>query len=55
MQMTTYLSFRGQCEEAFKCYEATLGGRIGPCSGTLGRPWLAKSRPTGRTKSCTAV
>ena len=29
MQMTTYLSFRGQCEEAFKYYEATLGGRVG--------------------------
>src|SRR5687768_2577557 len=29
MQMTTYLSFRGQCEEAFRCYEATLGGRVG--------------------------
>ena len=24
MQMTTYLSFRGQCEEAFRYYEATL-------------------------------
>jgi PhnB protein len=30
MQLATYLSFRGQCEEAFRCYEATLGGRVGP-------------------------
>lgn len=30
MEMTTYLSFHGQCEEAFNFYEATLGGRIGP-------------------------
>lgn len=28
MQLTTHLSFRGQCEEAFKCYERLLGGRI---------------------------
>jgi PhnB protein len=36
MQMTTYLSFRGECEEAFKCYEATLGGRLGPIFRYLG-------------------
>ncbi len=36
MQMTTYLSFRGQCEEAFRCYEATLGGRVGPIFRYLG-------------------
>ena len=36
MQMTTYLSFRGQCEEAFSCYEATLGGRLGPIFRYLG-------------------
>lgn len=28
MQLTTHLSFRGQCEEAFKRYERLLGGRI---------------------------
>jgi len=38
MQMTTYLSFRGQCEEAFKFYEATLGGRIGPIFPYAGTP-----------------
>ena len=27
--MTPYLSFAGQCEEAFKFYEANLGGQLG--------------------------
>jgi PhnB protein len=30
MQMTTYVNFRGQCEDAFKFYETTLGAKIGP-------------------------
>jgi PhnB protein len=29
MQMTPYLSFNGQCEEAFKFYEQCLGGHLG--------------------------
>ena len=29
MQVTTYLSFNGQCEAAFKMYEQCLGGQIG--------------------------
>lgn len=28
MEMTTYLSFKGQCEAAFKFYEEHLGGRV---------------------------
>ena len=28
MQLNTYLLFDGQCEEAFKFYEKTLGGKI---------------------------
>jgi len=28
LQMTPYLSFNGQCEEAFKFYEKHLGGKI---------------------------
>ena len=28
MQLSPYLSFNGQCEEAFKFYEQCLGGRI---------------------------
>src|SRR5689334_12633108 len=39
MQMATYLSFRGQCEEAFRCYEATLGARIGPIFRYAGTPF----------------
>ena len=42
MQMTTYLSFRGQCEEAFKCYEATLGGRAGPIFRYAGTPMASE-------------
>jgi PhnB protein len=38
MRMTTYLSFRGQCEEAFKCYEANLGARVGPIFRYAGTP-----------------
>jgi len=38
MQMTTYLSFRGQCEEALKCYEAALGARLGPIFRYVGTP-----------------
>ena len=38
MQMTTYLSFRGQCEEAFKCYQETLGAQIGTIFRYLGTP-----------------
>jgi PhnB protein len=28
MQMTPYLSFKGQCEAAFKFYEQCLGGQV---------------------------
>ena len=28
MQLSTYLLFNGQCEEAFRFYEKTLGGKI---------------------------
>jgi len=39
MQMTTYVNFPGQCEEAFKFYEATLGARIGPLFRYAGTPF----------------
>ncbi|SFN35617.1 VOC family protein [Nitrosospira briensis] len=29
MQLNPYLSFNGQCEEAFRFYEQCLGGKIG--------------------------
>ena len=44
MQMTTYLSFRGQCEEALKYYETTLGARVGALFRYEGTP-LADSGP----------
>ena len=28
MQMNPYLTFKGQCEAAFKFYEQVLGGKI---------------------------
>jgi PhnB protein len=30
MQVNPYLSFKGQCEAAFKLYEKCLGGQLGP-------------------------
>jgi PhnB protein len=38
MQMTTYLSFNGQCEAAFKFYEQCLGARPGPIFRYAGTP-----------------
>ena len=38
MQVTTYLSFNGQCEAAFTLYERVLGGRIGPMFRYAGSP-----------------
>jgi PhnB protein len=38
MQMTTYLSFRGQCEEAFKFYQESLGAHLGPIFRYAGTP-----------------
>ena len=29
MQMNAYLSFKGRCEEAFRCYERAFGGQLG--------------------------
>jgi PhnB protein len=38
MQMTTYVSFNGQCEAAFKCYEQCLGARLGAIFHFAGTP-----------------
>jgi PhnB protein len=38
MQMTTYLSFRGDCEAAFKFYEQCLGGQPGAVFRYAGTP-----------------
>lgn len=38
MQMNPYLSFKGDCEAAFKFYEQCLGGQIGPLFRYAGSP-----------------
>jgi PhnB protein len=50
MQMTTYLSFRGQCEEAFKCYEETLGGQLGAIFRYAGTPMADQVPPDWQDK-----
>jgi PhnB protein len=50
MQMNPYVSFRGDCEEAFRVYERTLGGRLGeifryggsPMADTVPPDWTDK-------------
>lgn len=38
MQLIPYLTFNGDCEEAFKFYEQTLGGKIESLSKFSGSP-----------------
>ena len=38
MQMTTYLSFKGECEAAFKFYEQCLDGQLGVIFRYAGSP-----------------
>lgn len=38
MQMTPYLSFKGDCEAAFKLYEQGLGGQLGAIFRYAGSP-----------------
>jgi PhnB protein len=38
MQMTTYLSFKGECEAAFKFYEQCLDGQLGAIFRYAGSP-----------------
>lgn len=38
MQMNPYLSFKGDCEAAFKFYEQCLGGQLGPLFRYAGSP-----------------
>ncbi len=44
MQISPYLSFNGQCEEAFKFYEQRLGGKIEGMF-TWGESPMAKEAP----------
>jgi PhnB protein len=45
MQVNPYLSFNGQCEEAFTLYERVLGGKLGNIFRYAGTP-LAHQVPT---------
>ena len=56
MKMNPYLSFKGDCEAAFKYYEQHLGGEMGDLFryGGIARSQAA-SPPIGRTRSCTAA
>ena len=38
LQVNPYLSFKGQCEEAFKFYERCLGGKVGAIFRYAGTP-----------------
>lgn len=57
MQMTPYLSFKGDCEEAFRCYERTFGGQLGtiyryagsPMAGQVPADWSDKVMHTTLT------
>jgi PhnB protein len=57
MQMNPYLSFRGDCEEAFRVYERTFGGQLGtifryagsPMAGDVPADWQDKVMHTALT------
>jgi PhnB protein len=50
MKMNPYVNFKGDCEEAFRAYEKTLGGRVGeifryggsPMAGDIPPDWADK-------------
>ncbi len=47
MRLTAYLSFNGQCEEAFKFYERCLGGKI-QFMMTYGNSPMAQQTPAAQ-------
>ncbi len=38
MQISPYLSFKGECEAAFELYESALGAELGPIFRYAGSP-----------------
>jgi PhnB protein len=50
MQMNPYLSFRGDCEAAFKFYEQCLGGQIGAIFRYTGTPLADQVPPDWEDK-----
>ena len=51
MQLNPYLSFKGQCEAAFKFYERCLGGKIMAMHSYAQTPMADKVPPDWRNKS----
>ena len=50
MQLTTYLTFDGKCEAAFKFYEKCLGGKISALMTYADSPMAADIPPESRQK-----
>jgi PhnB protein len=50
MQVSPYVSFNGQCEAAFKCYEACLGARLGAIFRYAGSPMADQVPPDWQDK-----
>ena len=50
MQLSPYLTFNGQCEEAFKFYERCLGGKIEAMLTHTGTPMEKHTPPEWRDK-----
>src|SRR5262245_60530454 len=45
MQIQPYLSFKGDCEDAFRFYEQHLGGELGPLFRYAGSPMADQAPP----------
>ena len=50
MKLNTYLTFNGQCEEAFKFYEQVLGGKIVAMFPNSGTPVAEHVPPEWQSK-----
>ena len=50
MRVSPYLSFNGQCEQAFKLYEQTFGGQSGPMFRYAGSPMADQVPPDWQDK-----
>jgi hypothetical protein len=53
MKLTPYLSFNGQCEEAFELYERCLRGKIECMMAYDAKAGEYPVPPSGTKKSCT--
>ena len=53
MQINSYLSFNGNCEEAFNFYARCLGGQVGGLFRYGGTPMAGDVPPEMPIRSCT--